>query len=288
MNRASIPLRRLCKLGFAPLRGVLPLPARIWVLRRWGRYPPLNYSFLARELLDDLARTDPAGFHRLLWSHHTGGLAYGKTYEISQRFGESNLRPSRRQLLAEVSRRLRDRGIIPERDVGSVFDVGCSLGYVLRYAEEHLFPSATCFRGIDVDQHAIDTGSAYLRSLGSKIELRCADIANLKEAMGNRKYDVVLCCGVLMYLDQPTAGFAVRTMLEHTRLLLGLLSHADMAADNVQLAHSIVRPGDLRFVHNVDAMVEAAGGKVVARRWTGAEPHSYTHTPPLFTLAERA
>jgi SAM-dependent methyltransferase len=281
-------LRWLGRNSFAaPLRFALPLSAREWLLRRWGRFGPLNHSFLAKELLKDLAQNDPAGFHRFLWSNHTGGLAYGKTYEISQRFGDRNLRASRRELIADITRHLLDSGVAPERDIDSVFEAGCSLGYLLRFLEEQIFPSATCLRGMDVDQRAIETGSSYLRDMGSKIELVASDISNLERVLGDRKFDVVLCCGVLMYLDEPSAARAVATMLEHTRLLLGLISLADPSGDNSALAHSMVRPGDLAFIHNVDAMVEKARGKVVTRKWTGADPPGrYSDSPPLFLLAQ--
>jgi 2-polyprenyl-3-methyl-5-hydroxy-6-metoxy-1,4-benzoquinol methylase len=269
------------------MRCLLPLAIRKRLYSRWGRYRPLNSSLVARELLQDFARNDPTGFHRFLWSHHTGGLAYGKTYETSLRFGDDNLRVSRRDLITSITQQLRERGVAPERDVQSVFDAGCSLGYVLRFLEEHIFPSATCLRGMDVDQSAIATGSSYLRHRGSKIELVAADISRLDQVMGNQKFDVVLCCGVLMYLDEPTAARAVGTMLAHTRMLLGLISLANLPADNSALPHSTVRSEDLAFIHNVDTMVEKAGGKVVARRWTGADaPDRYSHSPPLFILAE--
>ena len=81
----------------------------------------------------------------------------------------------------------------PERDVESVFDVGCSLGYVLRHVETEVFPSAACLRGVDVDRYAVETGNNYLRSLGSKIELVAGDVSDSMRswATGNTMWSCV-------------------------------------------------------------------------------------------------
>ena len=43
----------------------------------------------------------------------------------------------------------------------------------------------------------------------------------------------------------------------------------NLPVDNAALAQSDVRATDRTFVHNLDRMVELAGGKVVGRRWEG-------------------
>jgi len=140
---------------------------------------------------------------------------------------------------------------------------------------------------MDLERNAIESGSSYLRSIGSRIELVAADMSNLHAVMGEQRFDIVLCCGVLMYLDEPSAARAVATMLAHTRMLLGLISLASLSVDKPGLPHSILRSGDFAYIHNVDAMIQMAGGNVVARRWTGADPPGrYSHSPPLYILAE--
>ena len=277
----------LCKIviGVALLHP-LPLSARKWVVVRLGRRNFIGQSFLSFELLRDFATGDPMGFHQFLWAHHVGGQAYGKTYEIARRFGDENLRTSRRELFEFLRAHLMERGIAPERDVQSVLDVGCSLGYVLHFLGTQVLPAATCLRGVDVDRYAIEAGKAYLRRLGSKIELVAGDIASLDSVLGEWKYDVVVCCGVLMYLDEGAAAGALKAMLAHTKGLLAVISLADPQEDNAQLARSYARAEDLGFIHNVDEMIRKAGGYVVFRKWTGPEEaRRYTRNPPLFTLA---
>ena len=264
----------------------VPLAVRKRMVLKLGSRGFFARSFLVAELLGDLARKDPAEYHRFLWENHVGGPAHAKTYEISDRFGDENLRTSRRELFQFLCACLKQCGTNPQRDVRSVFDVGCSLGYVLRFVETDIFPAATCLRGIDVDRYAIETGNAYLRQIASKIELVAGDVSELDRLMGETEYDVVLCCGVLMYLDEDAAARAVKVMLGQTRRLLGLITLADPCADNAQLTSSYVRSEDMGFVHNVDRMVCQAGGHVVFRKWTGpGEAARYPRNPPLFTLA---
>ena len=51
-------------------------------------------------------------------------------------------------------------------------------------------------------------------------------------------------------------------------LALAGLAHPD--TDNARLAASVPRERDRSLIHNLDAMVRAAGGRVLARRWDGA------------------
>ena len=278
----QMPARSLISGAVVP---VMPLAMRKRMVLKLGSRGFLARSFLVAELLADLARTDPAEYHRFLWENHVGGPAHAKTYEVSHRFGDEKLRTSRRELFQFLCSQLGRRGMDPQKEVKSVFDVGCSLGYVLRFVETDVFPAATCLRGMDVDRYAVETGNTYLRQAASKIELVAGDVSELDQIMGERTYDVVLCCGVLMYLDEDAAARAVKAMLDHTRGLLGLINLADPRADNAQLTCSYVRSEDLGFVHNVGLMVRQAGGHVVFRKWTGpGEAARYTRNPPLFTL----
>ena len=278
----QIPARFLIAGAVVP---ALPLAVRKRMVLKVGSRGFLARTFLVAELLGDLARKDPVEYHRFLWENHVGGRAHAKTYELSHRFGDENLRPSRRELFQFLCTCLR-HGTDPQRDVRSVFDVGCSLGYVLRFVETEIFPTATCLRGMDVDRYAIETGNAYLREIGSKIELVAGNVSELNQAMGKQTYDIVFCCGVLMYLNEDAAARSIKVMLDHTRSLLGLITLADPRVDNAQLTCSYVRSEDLGFVHNIDRMVAEAGGQVVLRKWTSPdEAVRYSRNPPLFTLA---
>ena len=171
-------------------------------------------------------------------------------------------------------------------DVRSVFDVGCSLGYVLRFAETSVFQGADRLRGMDVDRYAVATGQAHLRNLGSKIELVAGDVRELSAVMGMPRYDVVLCCGLLQYLNEDMAKRTIQIMLAHTASVLGIITLAHPDNDNAHLPGSVVRPEDLGFIHNVEAMIQVAGGEVMFRKWTGPlESARYPRNPPLFVIA---
>ncbi len=79
----------------------------------------------------------------------------------------------------------------------------------------------------------------------------------------------MLCTGVLMYLTEQPAAAAVKTMLRHTDVLVALAGLAHPEIDNRELQRSTVRRDDNSFIHNLDRMVEAAGGRVLQRRWEG-------------------
>src|SRR5215813_1788513 len=140
--------KRICKsLILAVLQRSLPLTMRMRIVC-WAQGGSLRSRlFTPVDLLRDLADYDPNCLHRFLWSRH---LTYAASYDVS-RFGAEKLDVSRRMLFADIQEHLRGRSISPECDVASVFEAGCSLGYVLRYAETDVFPSATRLIGVDVD-----------------------------------------------------------------------------------------------------------------------------------------
>ena len=170
---------------------------------------------------------------------------------------------------SDLCRQLQELGIHPE-EVGSVLEVGCSLGYQLRYVETDLFPSVARLDGIDIDEYAIRSGTEYLRAAGSNVSLRCGDMQRLDEFVGERVYDVILCTGTLLYLKEAEAAAVVRTMLSHSRIVVAMAGLAHPAVDNAHLNRSDVRIHDATLIHNFDQMVEAAGGRVLGRRWDGA------------------
>lgn len=225
-------------------------------------------SWWSLELVRDLAEKNINDYHKFLWSNH---LAYASTYEVSSRFGRNNMQESRRIFFSYLNQSLIELGRNPLQDVKSVFEVGCSLGYQLRYMETDLFPSAVQFEGIDIDEHAINTGSNYLNSIGSNVKLFHGDMEGLGNLIQNKIYDIFICSGVLMYLNEESATQVVDTMLQHTQILLAFAALAHPDVDNSQLLHSVTREKDGSFIHNIDSMVKKAGGDIVARRWEGSK-----------------
>jgi len=217
-------------------------------------------------ILRDWAAKDVEAFHRFLWSHHIG---VAKFYETANDFGSGNLLPTRKMLFEDLQTSLLRRNMDP-RGVKSVLEIGCSSGYLLRFMETDLFPAATTFEGIDIDKYAIEKGEAYLRGCASKIRLVCADMVDLDHISGGRKYDVILCAGVLMYVRERAAADVVRSMLNACSGLVAIANPAHPVIDNVKLKHSEPR-SDAALIHNIDAMVEGAGGTIVYRRWEGSK-----------------
>jgi SAM-dependent methyltransferase len=219
----------------------------------------LRLSMLA---VGDLAERDNGAFHKFLWSHH---LAYALYYAAEERF-RAPIEASRVEFFADLERNLVGLNAEPH-EVDSVLDVGCSVGNNLRYLEERVFPSAAVLQGIDIDHGAVADGSRYLASIGSHIDLKAGDMEDMDAVLGGQAYDVVFCAGVLLYLDEVRAASVVRSMLRRTNVLCAFAALAHAPFDNRLLEASETRSWDMSHVHNVDAMVTAAGGRVVARRW---------------------
>lgn len=249
--------------------GTLPLSVRRWLAvwldgQAWIR--PENRRYWGTQLLVDFAKNDVNAYHKFLWTHH---LAYANTYEIDQRFGYEKFNESRKILFGELGRRLETLGIEPYRDINSVLDVGCSLGYLLRYIETDVFPNAASLIGIDVDSQAIDNGSAYLKELGSRIQLYNCDLERIDSVLGDQHFDVVLATGVLLYFDEQSAQRVVASLVSRTERLLIISGLANPDRDNRELDESRVRETDGTWIHNIDVMIESAGATVAARRWDG-------------------
>ena len=247
----------------------VPLPLRKF-LARWINtrhwISAGNRAYWATELLTDLAERDVNEYHKFLWANH---LAYAETYEVELRFGYENFNETRKQLFAEWPAIIRSTDIGSCQNVGSVLEIGCSLGYLLRYMETDLFPDATRLDGIDIDAYAIARGRQYLAAADSRVELFQGDMESMDSVLGDRQYDVVLGSGVLLYLDAASASRLVAQMLRRTRRLLTITALADPDTDNAHLEQSVTRARDGTWVHNVDKMIVDAGGRIVARRWEG-------------------
>ena len=125
--------------------------------------------------------------------------------------------------------------------------------------------------GIDIDDQALQKGRAYLLAHSSKIRLIHADMADLDCVMNKSRFDVILCLGVLMYLREKVAACVVKSMLSHCSGLVAITDLAHPNLDNAKLKHSEVRGSDGALIHNIDAMVEDAGGTIVYRRWAGSK-----------------
>jgi glycosyltransferase involved in cell wall biosynthesis/2-polyprenyl-3-methyl-5-hydroxy-6-metoxy-1,4-benzoquinol methylase len=272
LNRLCVvepcPERVLRTIGKSAIRSLIPLSMRkrmaIWVhQQKWIHTD--RRSWWSVELVRDFAEKDVNGYHKFLWAHHLG---YAAPYEVATRFGVEKIRPSRQVFFSELRHSMQALGRSP-RDVRSVLEVGCSLGYQLRYLETELFPGADVLDGIDIDRHAIQSGQEHLGAMGSRISLTCGDIQQLDELLGGRVYDLILCAGVLMYLKEADADKLVRAMLSHSRVMVALAGLAHPVRDNAALERSEVRARDQTFIHNFDGMVKNAGGTVLARRWEG-------------------
>jgi len=251
------------------IRALLPLWARkrlaVWVQAQdWLN--TLRRRWWVHELIRDLSDKDVNVYHKFLWRHHLG---YAAPYEVETRFRSEQIRGSRHLFFADLMQQLHELGIDPQQ-IRSIFEVGCSLGYQLRLMEVNLFPHAEVLRGIDIDEYAVRKGRAYLHTLHSKVEIACGDMQWLDRYIGNTQYDIVLCAGVLMYLQEAEAAEVVRRMLARARVLVAMTGLAHPQVDNATLPHSAVRSTDHTFIHNLDRMVELAGRNVSGRRWEGS------------------
>lgn len=234
----------------------LRLERRIQLARLAGA---LGAVQVASALIADLAEADPAAYRRLLWEHN---LANSRRFLAQREFGR--LVPSRQLLWDDLMRTLGSNVAA----IGSVLDVGCSAGYLLRHAEVHAWPAARLL-GLDVDRKALAYGRKCLAAYGSRVVLNWGDLCG-RAADAREPFDLVLCTGVLQNLPQREAATAIARMLAQAQRLLVLTGPADRGRDNRLLSAS-TRRGDGTYVHNFDAMAEAAGGEVVWRRWGGAE-----------------
>jgi 2-polyprenyl-3-methyl-5-hydroxy-6-metoxy-1,4-benzoquinol methylase len=231
------------------------------------------------EAIRDLAERDPNTFHRFLWANH---LAYAQTYEVGQRF-TGQLHPTRHLLLEELTAHL-GRTTTTFGEVKSVLDVGCSLGYLLHHLERRVCSAAETLEGIDIDAYAIAEGSRYLRAQGSRVQLSVADMGDLDAVLAGRRFDLVFCAGVLMYLKQEEAQRTVEAMLRRGRLVI-MTGLAHPQRDNRVLDASTLRESDGSFFHNIDRFVTSCGGRVVWRRYDGAR--QIEGNTVYFVMAER-
>jgi SAM-dependent methyltransferase len=254
--------------GRSAIRKLVPLQLRkrlaVW-LNHQGWVNADRRNWWSMELVRDLSEQDPNAFHKFLWAHH---MAYAAPYEVKSRFGTEKMRPSRAMFFSDMGSCMQAAGVLT-RNIRSVLEVGCSLGYQLRYLETDVFSEATRLEGIDIDEYAVRSGQEYLSGIGSKVSLICGDIQEIDKLCGERVYDLILCTGVLMYLKEDDASGLVRMMLSRSSAMLALAGLAHPFVDNATLSSSCIRESDHTFIHNLDGMVQRFGGEVLARRWDG-------------------
>jgi hypothetical protein len=160
------------------------------------------------------------------------------------------------------------------------------MGYLLRHLEVEVCPSVEILHGLDIDAYAVEAGMAHLRCLQSKVRLFAADMTDTERVMGGLTYDLVLCCGVLMYVNEAAAYQVVRTMLSRANYLVGIICLAAEHNTSTRSRQSLARPADGAFAHDVDRMIRRAGGKIVSSKWIGTDVSR--SSPSYAILAEPA
>lgn len=252
-------------------RRIVPMAARMraaaWLTRQ--RWLPVQ-DHVAMGLIRDLQVEDPKTFHKFAWSHHLMG--YARWYDSEDElFAPEQMQPSRVELFADLRSVLQNDLKLPISAIESVLEVGCSQGYLLRHLETDVFPTCKEFVGIDIDAPAIDKGQKHLSRLDSSVTILHGDMERLASLVGARTFDLTLAAGVLSYLNQEDATVVLSHMLQRTAKVLALAGLAWVDAPNNTLEKSILSPShEGQWIHNFDAMITAAGGRVIRNRWEGA------------------
>jgi SAM-dependent methyltransferase len=251
------------------VRRIVPLGARKQVCihlnrQRWIRSE--TRSWWTTEMLRDFQESDINGYHKFLWAHHLG---YALPYEASSRFGRENIPASRRIFFSDLTRHLASIGVDAGRDIRSVLEIGCSLGYQLRHVETDVAPSAGELVGIDIDAYAVSEGKRFLQRVGSKVELISGEMGDMDRLLGTKRFDLIFSTGVLMYLHETEAARIVDAMIRRSRILVAITGPAHPEIDNRLLAHSVARRNDNSFIHNIDSMLQKTGTEILGRRWEG-------------------
>jgi cyclopropane fatty-acyl-phospholipid synthase-like methyltransferase len=248
------------------IRHVIPLSSRmrmaIWLDQHcWLPVP----DYLAIGLVRDLLSDNPKKFHKFIWTHHLTG--YAQWYDSEEvLFDVDQMQASRKELWSDLALVIQGLGLKPG-DIHSVLEVGCSLGHLLRYLETSLFLDCKELVGIDIDAKAIEKGKRYLEKVGSKVWLIHGDMEFLDQFLGPLTFDMVLAAGVLSYLDEKDATQVVASMLHKAKKILVLAGLAGLDKDNSDLTHSELSPNhEKQWLHNFEAMIVAAGGRVVKSR----------------------
>jgi SAM-dependent methyltransferase len=256
------------------LRSAIPLPARMrmaaWLARQ--RWLPVR-DHVAMGLVRDLLAKDPKQFHKFLWANHFMG--YARWYDSEQElFSTEEMQPTRLELFRDLLSVLDELRVRPQ-EVRSFLEVGCSLGYLLRYLETNVLPDCAEIVGIDIDAPAIQRGQQFLARAGSRVVLHAGDMEDLDTLVGPRMFDVTMAAGVLSYLDEDDAARMVGQLLGRTERVLVLAGLAAPDRNNNLLTRSEPSAGHAgQWIHNFEALVARTGGRVVRSRWEGAAQYN--------------
>jgi SAM-dependent methyltransferase len=256
------------------LRQVVPLATRMrlaaWLTRQ--QWLPVR-DHLSMGLVRDLLEKDPKQFHKFLWANHFMG--YARWYDSeNELFAFEQMQPTRIELFRDLTSVLGEQGV-RVTDVRSILEVGCSLGYLLRYLELEVFPGCPELVGIDIDAAAIQKGQEFLLRSGSRVTLHAGDMEQLDALAGGRRFDVTLAAGVLSYLNEQDAQRMVAQLLGHTNKVLALAGLAAPERDNNLLTRSELSAGHAgQWIHNFETLIARAGGRVVRSRWEGATEYN--------------
>ncbi|HEV1997625.1 MAG TPA: class I SAM-dependent methyltransferase [Candidatus Dormibacteraeota bacterium] len=276
MTQVRTRVRDLVDFFFRRIFPPFPFFLRKPLLRLLNRAPFVssgNKELWTVAGLRDLADRDNDEFNRFLWSNHLGPAA---GFDASWRF-EPGAEPSRRAFFTELERQLHALGVDPSHDVGSVLEVGSSLGINLRHLEQGLFSSADTLEGIDIDTDAVRQGSEYLSKLRSRVRLREGDMGRLDDVLQDQRFDIVICTGVLMYATASTAEQVINAMIRHSRHLLAISEPWDPSGPHVR--------EDGAHFHDIEALVREAGGRVVGVQHRPDIHYGVSHQ---FVFAQRA
>ncbi len=266
------------------IRMALPISLRkhiaVWLnSQRWSS----GWDYLTQGILRDFQKNDPKAFHKFFWSNHI--LSYAKQYDSEQLFDINRMEPSRRIFFNDLISAIQEIGLDPAKDIHSVLEVGCSLGYLLRFIETDILPNTKELVGIDIDGDAINKGADYLKMAGSRIRLIHGDMEDLDQLVGNRTFDLVFAAGVLSYLNSNDASRLIAKMLSRTEKLLALIGLAHTTTNNSDLPQSMLDDSrGNQWVHNFRSMVEAAGGHVLKCRWEGDRLFNYQTLYAVFAV----
>ena len=268
------------------VRSCIPLSARMHAAA-WLTRQPWASDWLSMGLVRDLLARDPKHFHKFAWSNHLMGYArwYDDEHEL---FAFDRMQPSRIEFFRDLASVLGELGV-KSSDVRSVLEVGCSQGYLLRYLESEMFRDSTELVGLDIDAAGIEKGARYLKRIGSRVALVQGDMEDFETLVGVKRFDVIFAAGVLSYLNQSDAARVVSLMLRRTNKVLALAGLACTDRNNSTLTESATsssRPG--QWIHNFEAMVRAAGGRVVRSRWEGARLYNLQTICFAFALPEES
>lgn len=229
--------------------------------------------------------SNPKAFHKFMWTNHI--CTYAKWYDSETLFDSFKMNGSTlifREFFNDLMGVIKNFGIDPSAEIRSVLEVGCSLGYLLRFIEKDIFQNAEVLTGIDIDGKAINKGTRYLSKAGSKVRLIHGDMEELERLVGNRSFDFIFSAGVLSYLNEMDAVKVVSEMLNRTNKILALVGLACKRVNNRDLSKSQLSPEHRnQWIHNFEAMIEAAGGCVIASRWEGDK--QFNEQPIYFVFA---